>query len=222
MTKISQTQDELLGHLAEQIIFLINSSKSFDNGFECEAKRIATTIRVLLYDNPNPKSDSRSLLKQLDKKNIGFYDTASDINLDLRGRIPQWGLLVISLRSGQYVAPLDNLPPDRLKKGKVSFDEWWNKIILKDYTGNTFTRCKLIKTLADKEGGAHVDPKLEEDYVNLIKNNSMGITYETRRAGITRERAMGNPVLHSVRQIAHEVIKTLRDEFPNLFIPSAL
>lgn len=215
MTKISQTQDELLGHLAEQIIFLINSSKSFDDGFLCEAKRIATVIRVLLYDNP--KSDSRSLLKQLDKENIGFYDTASDINLDLRGRIPQWGLLVISLRSGQYIAPLDNLPPDRLKKGKVSFDEWWNKIVLMDYAGNTFTRCRLIKTLADKEGGAHVDPRLDEDYVNLIKHNSMGLKFVTRKGGITREREMGNPVLHSVRQIAFEVVKTLWDEFPNLF-----
>ncbi len=217
MTKISQTEDELLGHLAEQIIFLINSSKSFDNGFECEAKRIATTIRVLLYDNPNPQSESHSLLKQLGKKNINFYDTANDIDLNLRGVMPQWGLLVISLRSGQYVAPLDNLPPARLKKGKVSFDEWWNKVVLMDYAGNIFTRCRLIKTLADKEGGAHVDRELPEDYVNLIKNNSMGITYVTRRGGITRERAMGNPVLHSIRQIAHEVIKTLRDEFQDLF-----
>ncbi|MFC1938028.1 hypothetical protein ACFLWY_05690, partial [Chloroflexota bacterium] len=155
--------------------------------------------------------------KQLGKKNIRFYDTASDINLDLRGRIPQWGLLVISLRSGQYVAPLDNIPPDRLKKGKVSFNEWWDKIVLMDYAGNIFTRCSLIKTLADKEGGAHVDRELPEDYVNLIKNNSMSITYVTRRGGITEERAMGNPVLHSVRQVAHEVIKTLRDEFQDLF-----
>ena len=212
-----QTQDELLDHLAEQIIFLINSSKSFDNGFECEVKRIATTMRVLLYDNPNPKSDSRSLLKQLDKKNIGFYDTASDINLNLRGLIPQWSLLVISLHSGQYVAPLNNLPPDRLKRGKVSFDEWWDKVVLMDFVGNIFTRGRLIKTLADKEGGAHVDPKREEDYVNLIKNNSMGITYVTRRSGITSEKAMGNPVSHSVRQIAYEVIKTLEDEFQDLF-----
>jgi len=220
MTRIAQTQDELLGHLVEQIIFLTNSSKSFDDTFTCEAKRIATTIRVLLYDNPTPKSNSISLLTQLDKKNIGFYDTASDINSD--SPIPQWGLLVISLRSGKYLAPLNNLPPDRLKKGKVRFDEWWDKIVLKDFAGNTFSRSKLIKTLADKEGGAHVDSKLDKDYVNLIKNNSMGITYVTHRGGITSERAMGNPVLHSVRQIAHEVIKTLGDEFPNLSFPPAL
>ena len=92
-----------------------------------------------------------------------------------------------------------------------------NKIVLKDFAGNTFTRCKLIKTLADKEGGAHVDPKLDEDYVNLIKNNSMGLKYVTHRGGITRETEMGNPVLHSLRQIAHEVTITLRDEFQELF-----
>ena len=65
LTKISQTQNELLGHLAEQIIFLINSSNSFDDGFQCEAKRVATTIRVLLHDNP---PHSVSLLTQLNKK----------------------------------------------------------------------------------------------------------------------------------------------------------
>ncbi len=178
MTRIAQTQDELLGHLAEQIIFLTNSSKSFDDGFLYEAKRIATTIRVLLYDNPNPKSDSISLLTQLDKKNIGFYDTASDINLDLRGRMPQLGFFNISLLRGQYITPLDKLPPDRLKR-KVSFDEWWDKIVLMDYTGNIFSRCRLIKALANKDGRAHIDAEREEDYVNLIKNNSMGITYET-------------------------------------------
>ena len=119
LAKISQTQDELLGHLEEQIIFLINSSKSFDDGFQCEAKRVATTIRVLLHDNP---PHSVSLLTQLNKKNIRFYDTASDI--DPCSPIPQWVLLVISLRSGQYVAPLNNLPPNRSKQEKVSFDEW--------------------------------------------------------------------------------------------------
>ena len=216
MAKIAQTQDELLGHLAEQIKFLTNSSKSFDNGFLCEAKRIATVIRVLLYDNPNPKSDSISLLTQLDKKNIGFYDTASDINLSLRGFMSQWGLFALWVTRGQYIAPLDNLPPDRLKR-KVSFDEWWDKIVLMDYAGNTFTRCRFIRTLADKEGGAHVDPELAEDYVNLIKHNSMGLKFVTHIGGITRETEMGNPVLHSVRQIAHEVIKTLRDEFHAVF-----
>ena len=78
MTKISRTQDELRGHLAEQIIFLINSSKSFNDGFLCEAKRVATVIRVLLYDNPNPKSDSRSLLRQLRELDFAKLAEASN------------------------------------------------------------------------------------------------------------------------------------------------
>lgn len=214
MRKIQQTEDELLGHLADQIRFLISSSNSYDNGFLGEAKRLAGVVRILLHDTKS----STSLLTQLGKKDIGFYDTASDY--DPRNVLTHWGLLIIRLTTGigaEYVAPLDNLPPSRVREGKASFNEWWNKIVFKDSTGNIFTRWDLIKTLANKEGGAHVDPNLNEAYVNLSKYNSLGWKSMAGRGGIKIETEMGNPVLPSMRQIAHEVIKTLRDEFPNLF-----
>lgn len=212
MTKVKQTEDELLGHLQDQIRFLMSSAESYDNGSIGEAKRLALVVRVLTHDT----SSSTSLLTQLGKKNIGFYDTSTDYNPN--NLLSHMGLLIMRLTTGSpavYVAPLDNLSPPRMK-GKVSFEEWWNKIVLKDTTGSTFTRGDLVKVLANKEGGAHVDPKLDTDYVNLSKYNSLGWKSVSRKGDVITEADMGNPVFPSIRQIAHEVIKTLKEEFSDL------
>jgi len=50
MKRGSHTKAELLDYLREQITFLRNSIDSYDKGFEGEAKRLATTIRVLVHD----------------------------------------------------------------------------------------------------------------------------------------------------------------------------
>ena len=167
-----------------------------------------------MYDT----SKSKSLLTQLGKKGIGFYDTA--IDYDPNNLAPHMGLIMmrISTKSGVgYIAPLDNLSPSRIKKEKVSFDEYWNKIVFRDSADNMFTRGELLLTLANKEGGAHVDPKLDDAYANLSRFNSLGWKSVVSKGGVRTETEMGNPVLPSVRQIAHEVVKTLRDEFPDLF-----
>ena len=70
MTKYVQTRDELLDHLKDQIAFMKQSTNSYDNGWEDEAKRLAVAIRLLLHDTPK----STSLLTLLDKKNINFRD----------------------------------------------------------------------------------------------------------------------------------------------------
>jgi len=212
MPKVKQTEDDLSGHLQDQIRFLISSAESYDNGSVGEAKRLALVVRVLTHDT----SSSTSLLTQLKKKDIEFYDTS--IDYDPNNLMPHMGLLMMRLTTGSlavYVAPLDNLSPPRMK-GKVSFDEWWKKIVLKDGTGGIYTRGDIIEVLANKEGGAHVDPKLDADYVNLSRFNSMGWQSVSSKGGVITKADMGNPVFPSMRQIAYEVIKTLKEEFSNL------
>jgi len=214
MTKYSQTKDELLVHLKEQTAFLKLSATSYDNGFEGEAKRLATVIRVLLHDTSN----STSLLTQLDKKTITFYDTAIDYNP--KNLAPHIGLVMfrMSTQTGvEYVAPLDSLSPRRIKKEKVRFDEWWNKIVFKDNQNNFFTRGDLVLTVANQEGGTHIDPKLNKAYANLSRFNSLGWKYSIHKGGVEIEAGLNNPVLPSIRQIAHELLKTLKDEFPDFF-----
>jgi hypothetical protein len=71
--KIKKDECDIKAHLLEQIKFLKNSIILFDKGDYEECKRIAVSIRVLVHDSKN----SISLLKQLKKKDISFYDNAS-------------------------------------------------------------------------------------------------------------------------------------------------
>lgn len=74
MAKVIQTADELNRHLRDNIGFLEASCTSFDAGFFGEARRLSTTIRVLLHDT----NSSQSLLGLLNlKESIRYANTAT-------------------------------------------------------------------------------------------------------------------------------------------------
>jgi len=211
--KIPQTKKDLLVHLKNQIAFLTNSARSYDKGFEAEAIRLAIAIRILVHDT----SESKSLLTQLNKKDILFYDTASVF--DPSNLIAHIGLVMIRMKggmgisTGEYLAGLDDIPPNKLNK-KAPFNDWWNKIVIVDSDRNQFTRKSLILNVANKDGGAHVDSTLDEEYVALSRFNSM--SWKIVVGGIESP-FKNRPELASIRQMTHEVLKTLKDEFPEYF-----
>jgi len=215
MSKYLVNKDELVNHLKDQIDFMIASAISFDKGYEGEAKRLATTIRVLVHDTKN----SSALLMQLHKMNILFYDSA--YTFDPNNPLPSHCLTMIRLSKqegkdmkGNYVAPLDNGSPARSNEKKVGFGRWWNRnTVFKDIRGSLFNRSDLILALANKEGGAHVDPELDQAYANLTRFNSLAWKVYTK----DNKKDMGNPVPPAIRQIAHEVIKTLKEGCLDLF-----
>ncbi len=212
MTKYVQTRDELLGHLKDQIAFMKQSASSYDKGFEDEAKRLAVVIRVLVHDTSN----STSLLTLLNKKNMKFYDSA--LPYDPKNLLPYNGLIMMRLSTNQgasYVAPLGGGAPVRSRVRKITFNAWWKgTFVIKDKYGKTFTRKDLILNTSNTDGGAHVDPELDVAYANLSRFNSLG--WKVFRNDIEDD-FRNSPVLPSVRQIAHEVLKTLNDEFPEQF-----
>ncbi|HEY50699.1 MAG TPA: hypothetical protein G4O20_02720 [Dehalococcoidia bacterium] len=211
MSRYVQTHEELLKHLKSQIEFMMQSAASFDNGFEDEAKRLAVVIRVLVHDTSN----SKSLLTLLDNKNIKLYDSA--LSYDPKNLLPFSALTMmkVSTEGASYVAPLDGGAPSRSRTRKIAFQVWWDGVfVIKDKHGKTFTRKQLVLNTANMDGGAHVDPNLDEAYAKLSRFQSLGWKFFNR--GIEDD-FRNSPVLPSVRQIAHEVLKTLRDEFPKLF-----
>ncbi len=212
MKTYKQTKEELLEHLRAQIQFMKLSSKSFDDGFEDEAKRLAVVIRVLVHDTRN----STSLLTLLGKKDIGFYD--SSVPYDPRNLLTYNGLTMMRISTSEgasYVAPLDNGPPSRSRTRKISFKVWWDGVfVIKDKYGKTLTRKDLTLSVANADGGAHVDPNLDETYSNLTRFNSIGWKFFNREVEDSFKNSL---VLPSIRQIAHEVLKTLNDEFSYLF-----
>jgi hypothetical protein len=209
--KYRQTYDELLAHLKEQIQFLWRSAKAYDVGFTSEAKRLAAVIRVLLHDT----AKSTSLLTQLNKKNLPLYDTSLDY--DPANLIVTHGLIMLKLTGipadTGYIAPLDDGVPHRYTKGKVPFEDWWNKIVIVDKYKNKFTRKDLILSVSNKDGGAHVDHELDKAYADLTR---YPFGWKFVIDGAEMASATG-PELASIRQICHEVLKSLKDEFPELF-----
>ena len=53
----------------------------------------------------------------------------------------------------------------------VEFRQWWESVILTDQLGNSFSRRSFVLALANKDGGAHVDPELDDGYAALVKAN---------------------------------------------------
>jgi len=204
-----QSDKELKQHLKEQIEFLRRSSNSYDLGYKSESKRLAVVIRVLVHDT----SSSTSLLTLLGKKDMLFYDTALDYNQN--NLAPTMGLIITRLRPNraEYIPPLDDGVPSRYKKGKVPFYDWWNKIVLVDKYKNKFTRKQLVLAVSNKDGGVHVDPKLNKAYSELTRKHSLGWVFikNGEKTPIT------GCELASIRQISHEILKSFHDEFLEFF-----
>ena len=198
MNKIPQSNDELHSHLYEQLGFIRNSAAAVDRGDISEAKRIAVAIRILLHDKKEGRS--KSLLGQLDMKDGNFYSTACDISHEelLRKQA------LLGIRGNVYCAKLDDGNP--LDQKWIPFQEWWNQPVFLDENKRTISRQKLVLFVADQDGGAHVDSDLPEVYVDLSRNNSAGWTLCQGNS----EQPLGpNPALLSIRQIAHEILKTI-------------
>lgn len=202
MPKVKQTKQELLSHLEDIIGFVEASSIAFDAGKTGEAKRLAVSIRVLLHDTKN----SKSLLGLLGwKEGHSFFNTANPY--DPKNLMSHHGLVGLSFGGSSrvaYYAPLGDGPPSRPYKF-VKFPEWWNESVIVDGKRQKFNRRELILALSNKDGGAHVDPELDESYANLTRNNTVGWVYSD---GIN-----DSPVIdvekHSVRQVAYEMLESI-------------
>jgi hypothetical protein len=222
------TQTELIDALREQVEFMKRSSWAFDRGFEDEAKRLAVVLRVLLHDT----GASRSVLGQLNvKQNLRFLNTADPI--DPFNLMPTWGLVHLTFGispdgtpNARYEPrrndPVDvgEPPPDLADKlqarpiyvPELPFDRWWQEPVTRDAHGNLFSRRDYVLTLSNQDGGAHVDPALNDAWAALTRDNSLGWI----AVGPAGSAPLGTPAFASVRQIAYEVARTLQSQLSHL------
>lgn len=196
MSKQPQTNDDLRGHLRDHLAFLQASAASFDNGFEAEAKRMAVSVRVLVHDTDK----SHALLTQLNLINQEFVDSA--LPYDSRSIVAHAGLVVLASGGTKrgYVAHLGGTTERRLP-----FEEWWSAPIFVDDQKATISRRGLVLAMANQDGGAHVDPALDETYARLSRGNSMGWMFGNE----TNTSPVRDVELVSMRQLTHEVLTTL-------------
>lgn len=192
---------ELEALLEEQIQFIEASSGAFDEGFDSEAKRLAVSIRILVHDT----SASKSLLGQLGKKSGQFFD--SSIPFEADNKLSHGGLIYLNLSVGdgaKYVAMLDDVPSPMIKW--AAFDQWWTMPVLVDKDRRFMSRKDVVLAAANQDGGAHVDPRLDEAYAAISRDNSLGWVSSDGNQSVPMQGAEKA----TIRQIAHEVLKTLK------------
>lgn len=83
-------------------------------------------------------------------------------------------------------------------------------MIFVDQKGSETSRKDLILTVANKDGGAHVDPILDEKYADLSRRNSLAWRFSSPRGDVPLE----GPEKAAVRQITHEILKSLNPAMP--------
>lgn len=197
--RIAQSKSALLSHLDDQLQFLRSSSVSYDNGFIGEAKRLALVIRILVHDTQS----SVSLLTSLDVKDKFLYYDHHPAGIE-PGTVFQTRLRIQVTPDGpQY------LPHDKPPAHKHPFSDWWNNILIVNSPDVSYTRKQVVLSVANTDGGGHVDPKLDESYASLIDGTKAGWTYYK----ITGEKVpfLYGPQTTIVRDAASELELTLQE-----------
>lgn len=222
MTNYKLTHEDLLELLKEQRDF-INSSLSNFLTNEIEAKRLATTIRVLVHDTSN----SASLLKLLDKKDkIEFINSASSNDgrlhsmtgmVGVRGSNSNqyFGLVAKINKESKFLAvPLfqQHLPQWYESYTKVSFENWWNMEII-NIKGIGLTREDLVLNVANKDGSAHVEKTLllPEKY-QKAKMSKLALNINGTETEFER-----NVVYASIAQIGWELLSSVNEFLKTIF-----
>jgi hypothetical protein len=219
---VRRDRGQLVEKIREQVQLLDVLGASFDAGNRVTGLPLATTIRVFVHDTSN----SHALLAQVGelKSTTPFIDTA--LRDDPANLITsRFGLVLMKMTAGVEATwvPRAEVPgpptPGALPR-YVPFKSWWEDGVLRDAKGTSWSRKGIVLAIANKEGGAHIDPEQPLDVRAIEKDNSMGWTYSDPLK--TDEPMSNGPLMPSIRQIAYElehtILRALRSELA--FTPS--
>ncbi len=197
-----RSPEELLNLLKEQVLFIKKTCSLYDNGDEAEAKRLTPHIHILVHDD---NRNIVSLLTQIGILNkLKFFSRRHPYrptNLLSEARLCQ---MLLSSEGGKYIPALDEAP---LGWQELSFSRWWNEtvIFIRGNEHRELSRKNLICMMRDKDGGAHLDKIIPAYYSKLSQGENMG----WQISAVNGKSFVPNVHYASVRQIAHEIIKTL-------------
>jgi hypothetical protein len=213
--RIDRTHGSYSSQLRTQRELLRNAASRFDEGSRAEAVNLAARLRVLLYDGRKPGA---ALLAQL-----GLRDTLPLLDTALAEPPPGvlvmgGGLCMITAILGdpggsQYRAALGDLSPDRIHP-PAAFVDWWDEPIFTGDSETKLSRSSLVRWVANQDGGAHVDPRIDSSYATLVDQGVQ--TFNP--SGLDK-----NLAWPSVRQIAYELEMSLdRGVFEDASAPSGV
>ena len=225
--KIPRTHGDLTLAAQQQVVLLLSSARRFDAGEPLEFLSMATRLRVLLHRTRT----SHAVLGQLGLLDQPIF-VASGADLVPEDYLPKHALTFTVLGGagqGRFFPRFNDIAetfpfaklPLRAQIHRLThkieirdggrgrgFDDWWAQPIIRDAERRLFTREFVVTKTANQDGGAHVDPSLDEALHVLTRANSMGM--------FSGDDAFESPVPGTVRQIAWEVHSMLYEHAPDL------
>lgn len=214
--------------LKEQLKMLYTDCIAFDTIDECVYTNIAVKLRLLFYDNGSQKSlltllglkDKLMMLDTSQKSGaISFWRLGDNVSNQTITHTAVYGALVAKeavLENGvpvYHYKPLATHPQyaryekDCIDNGRLKFvKKWLEQEIYFDNKGVKLSRFALITEVANKDGGAHIDPdeKKSKEYKQFRSPDGLGIIVNGRRDAF-----LNTPVPSSLRQMAREVLVSM-------------
>jgi hypothetical protein len=190
---------DYIAELKKQIQFIKTSCKVYDDGNCDEAIRIATSLRVIFYKSKISKP---------------IIDKISVENLLSTAFIPEKGAIMSTIHALVYLRTTGGNPPraeyipnlsESSRKKYVSVNEWWEKEVIYHFqSSGPLARKNLVLMAADKDGGAHVDEILPEEYERIMRGEPWSVHSEMTGGKIL----LVNGHLASLRQMGYEVLNS--------------
>lgn len=198
MSKVPRSAADLNRLYQRQMSALLDSCESYDVGRLHEAPRIAALLRLMLHTGKN----SKPLLGQVGKLDRKFVSLAAPYVED---SITSYSGLIVyqsDPRGGWSFLPwLDDMNQEMLP-----FEEWWAAPAFRTDDRQIITRKELVLTMAEQDGGVHVDPAVNANYASLNSAKGLGFLFSPSPFG---QQTKATPQEASVRQIGHEVLRTM-------------
>lgn len=204
-------RNDLIHQLNLKLNSLVKLALDYDKGEYFNAIDMSTIIRVLVHDTSN----SKSLFEQLNSKHVNFVNTSEGIRQSYN-KLPHYLLVkqTINPKFGIHYNPF-------LNKGLVSkhsfFERWWNEIVIIIPEHNLeLSRKDLTLKLANKYG-AHIATDIPRYYHDLFNANDEMIGFSWFK-GSEKLNHLQTPIFPTIRQIGHELLQTIDNEFEEINI----
>jgi hypothetical protein len=212
VSAVPLTEADLRAHLRRQLGFLRTSSRLYDDGALDEAVRLGVCVRILMHETRS----SHSLLSQLGlRESMDYIDGCRRYRdeLEVGEQVHDAALAATTHVVDQRWVPIFGSRGVRVSP----LARWWDGPI-ELVNGELISRADLVTTMANQDGGTHVDPAIDANYLDLSQDNRGNFYVETIRLSETHATEIGpeswlmptgSITAAAMRQIAWEVERSL-------------
>ncbi|MCK4448789.1 MAG: hypothetical protein KAW56_17125 [Candidatus Marinimicrobia bacterium] len=144
---------DILKDIVDCTTIITQNILSFENGFRLSYKVVASQLRILLCDISKRGNKNNSLILKIfpDFKLHPLSYTLEDVKKNLKGRLLYFTSGTLASNSNRIYDIFN------VNDSPIDLDKWLNQNILDE----EITILKLITSVTNKDGGAHVDLYLD-------------------------------------------------------------